>query len=205
MKRKNALILFIVLAAALLVLDRATKIIAIEVLSNSGPVAFLPAFLDFVLVYNTGGAFGLFEGGGVLFVGVALIAVVAIVVYLIKAQQLLPPVVVALSLIAAGALGNAYDRAVSGAVPDFIHTLFIEFPVFNVADCCLTIGEAVLVVAAAIYWFRPKKQPDEHSGIDQHGAETAGRAHLEANNPEASALHEDEQQKGPDLQASLEP
>ncbi|MDR1088317.1 MAG: signal peptidase II [Coriobacteriales bacterium] len=166
MKRKNALILFVVLVLVLLALDRATKLLAIEVLSSTGPVAFLPAFLDFALVYNTGGAFGLFEGGGVLFVGVAVLAVVAIVVYLIKARQLQLPVVVALSLIAAGALGNAYDRAVSGAVPDFIHTLFIEFPVFNIADCCLTIGEVIFVVAMAIYWFGPRKPAADQEHAD---------------------------------------
>ena len=157
MKRKNALILFILLTAVLIGIDRITKIIAIDVLSQSGPIAFLPALLDFVLVYNTGGAFGLFEGGGVLFVGVAVIAVVAVVIYLIRAQQLHMPVVLALSLISAGALGNAYDRATDGAVPDFIHTIFIEFPVFNMADIFLTVGEILLIAMLAYYWFGPKK------------------------------------------------
>ena len=158
MKRKNAVALLLILTIGLLTVDRITKIIAIDALTGSKPVAFLPGFLDFVLVYNTGGAFGIFEGGGVFFVGVAVIAFIGIIVYLLRAQQLHMPIVIALSLISGGALGNAYDRAMSGAVPDFIHTLFIEFPVFNAADSFLTVGEILLILLLAFYWFGPKRQ-----------------------------------------------
>lgn len=161
MKRKNALIIFTVLTLLLLALDRVTKMVAIDILSETGPIVFIPGVLDFVLVYNTGGAFGLFEGGAVFFVGVAVIALIVIVAYLIKAQQLRAPVVVALALISAGALGNAYDRAIDHAVPDFIHTLFMEFPVFNVADICLTVGEIFLLVMVALYWFSPRYRQEE--------------------------------------------
>jgi len=153
MKRRNALILFAVIVLVVLLLDRITKIIAVDQLTDSGPVAFLPLFLDFALVYNTGGAFGLFEGGATLFVIVAVVALIVIIVYIIKARQLHLPIIIALSLIAGGALGNAYDRAVDGAVPDFIHTLFIDFPVFNVADIALTVGEICLLIVVAYYWF----------------------------------------------------
>ena len=153
--------LFVTLVLVVLALDRVTKIIAIDQLTASGPIAFLPAFLDFALVYNTGGAFGLFEGGGVLFVGVAAVAVIAIIVYLTRARQLQVLLVITLSLISGGAIGNAYDRAVSGAVPDFIHTLFVEFPVFNVADMALTLGEIALIIIVAVHWFGPKKELEE--------------------------------------------
>jgi signal peptidase II len=155
MKRSHAFVLFVVLAVAIIALDRITKNIAIDVLTDGGPVVFLPLFLDFVLVYNTGGAFGLFEGGGVLFVAVAALAVIVIIAYLIKAKHLHPLVVIVLAMISAGALGNAYDRATIGAVPDFIHTLFIQFPVFNVADIALTLGEIILLIIVAVHWFGP--------------------------------------------------
>ena len=149
------------IAVLLLALDRITKNIAIDVLTDSGPLVFLPALLDFVLVYNIGGAFGLFEGGAVFFVGVAVIALIAIIVYLIKAKELYTSVVISLAMISAGALGNAIDRAMYGAVPDFIHTLFIEFPVFNVADIALTLGEILLLISLAYYWFGPKSRQTE--------------------------------------------
>ena len=159
MKRKNALILFALLVVVFLIIDRVTKNMAIDLLTDSGPVLAIPYLFDFVLVYNTGAAFGMMEGGGWMFVGVAVVAVVAIIAYLIKGKELGLPLVLALSLIAGGALGNAYDRAVSGAVPDFIHALFIEFPVFNAADIFLTIGEIILIITVAIYWFGPQKTP----------------------------------------------
>jgi len=171
MKRQNALILFCVLLLVVLILDRVTKIIAIDVLTDGGPIAFIPSFMDFVLVYNTGAAFGLFEGGGAVFVIVAIISVLVILAYLFRAKQLRALVVVALGLIAGGALGNAYDRATSGAVPDFFRTLFIDFPVFNVADIALTVGEFGLLIIVAIYWFGPSKEKDPELADEEEALE----------------------------------
>jgi len=172
MKRKNALVIFLVILVAILVLDRFTKITAIEHLADSPPIAFLPLFLDFALVYNTGGAFGIFEGGGSFFVLVAIVAVLVILIYLVRAKQLHLPIVLALALIAGGALGNAYDRAVGGAVPDFIHTLFIEFPVFNIADMALTVGEIGLLVAVAFYWFGQGRREEPIEETDDEERES---------------------------------
>ncbi len=55
--------------------------------------------------------------------------------------------VFALALICSGAVGNAIDRAASGKVVDFIQTLFIEFPLFNIADCAITIGVIGLIIS----------------------------------------------------------
>jgi len=167
MKRDKALVIFLIIVLAILVLDRVTKIIAIEQLTDNPPIAFLPLLLDFALVYNTGGAFGIFEGAGTLFVIVAIVAVLVILIYLLRAKQLYLPIVLALALIAGGALGNAYDRAVDGAVPDFIHTLFIEFPVFNIADMALTVGEIGLLVVVAFYWFGQSKQKETDEVEDE--------------------------------------
>ena len=53
---------------------------------------------------------------------------------------------VCLAMIAGGALGNLIDRVVSGAVTDMIRLEFVNFPVFNVADCFVTTGCALLIV-----------------------------------------------------------
>ena len=54
----------------------------------------------------------------------------------------------ALGLILAGTLGNLYDRLVFNGVRDFLHFFWFEFPVFNVADCCLVCGAGVLLTHA---------------------------------------------------------
>lgn len=54
----------------------------------------------------------------------------------------------ALGLILGGTVGNFYDRVVFNGVRDFLHFTYIEWPVFNVADCCLVVGAALLLIQA---------------------------------------------------------
>jgi signal peptidase II len=54
----------------------------------------------------------------------------------------------ALGLILAGTVGNLYDRLVFNGVRDFLHFYYVEWPVFNFADCCLVIGAGLLLVQA---------------------------------------------------------
>ena len=62
-----------------------------------------------------------------------------------------------LALIAAGAVGNAFDRIEFGYVIDFIKATFIDFPVFNVADICICVGAFLLVIATL--FCHPKNSP----------------------------------------------
>ncbi|MDR2671783.1 MAG: signal peptidase II [Coriobacteriales bacterium] len=139
-----ALALFLILVILLVAADRFSKLAIAATLNVGESFVFIPGIVEFVFVENRGGAFGLFAGAGPLFLIVAAVVVTIALVYLLKAKELRPLVVVSLALIVSGALGNAYDRLMSGVVTDFIHTLFVEFAVFNVADCCLTIGEVLL-------------------------------------------------------------
>ena len=62
----------------------------------------------------------------------------------------------ALGLILGGTIGNFYDRIVFGGVRDFMHFIYIEWPVFNFADCCLVVG-AILLLTQAIFVPEPAK------------------------------------------------
>jgi signal peptidase II len=64
---------------------------------------------------------------------------------------------VALGLILGGTVGNLFDRVVFGGVRDFLYFYLIDWPVFNVADCCLVVGAGLLLVQAL---FGKKKEPD---------------------------------------------
>jgi signal peptidase II len=70
-----------------------------------------------------------------------------------------PALCTSLGLILAGTLGNLYDRLIFNGVRDFLYFHWFEFPVFNVADCCLVCG-ALLLVAHA-YFHRPAPAPDQ--------------------------------------------
>jgi lipoprotein signal peptidase len=74
----------------------------------------------------------------------------------------------ALGLILAGTLGNLYDRLVFHGVRDFLHFYLIEWPVFNVADCCLVCGAFFLLIQAFVT--RPISMPNEAEEVVMSGA-----------------------------------
>jgi signal peptidase II len=76
---------------------------------------------------------------------------------------------VALGLILAGTLGNLYDRIVFGGVRDFLHFYWFEWPVFNVADCCLVSGAALLLIQA--FWVQPPTPQKTIAAEEKAGSE----------------------------------
>ncbi|MDR2493161.1 MAG: signal peptidase II [Coriobacteriales bacterium] len=156
LSRIRAVPLFVAICATLLALDRLAKLAALEHLSTR-PQPFLSPLLDVVLVFNKGASFGIFTGATYFLVGVAAVSSICIFVYIAGRRHHRPLMVVALAFIAAGALGNAVDRLLWGAVVDFFHFMFIDFPVFNVADCCITCGAALLIIALVSHGLLERK------------------------------------------------
>ncbi|MCD4685652.1 MAG: signal peptidase II [Anaerolineae bacterium] len=106
------------------------------------PLDFIEPLFRFTHVHNTGVAFGMFQGGGIVFIVIPIIVSAVIVFYYreLPAQAWL--VRLALGLQMGGALGNLIDRLRHGYVVDFFNVEF--WPVFNVADSCIVIGVALL-------------------------------------------------------------
>lgn len=140
------------IAAALLVLDQATKNLVVDVLALGRFVPFLGPRVGWQLVLNPGGAFGL-PAPHWLFLIVTVVVVAVVVRTLPRVPSLLQAS--AYGLLLAGALGNAIDRLVRPGIPvpgfgrghvvDFV--AWGSFPRFNVADSAITIGFVLLVVA----------------------------------------------------------
>lgn len=143
--RKIAFIVFTVVALMGIFLDRLTKSLAVIYLSDGHAEPFIPGVMDFSLIYNTGAAWGLFDGARVFFLVMMALALIGIVVYLSYFRRHTALQVIGLGLIAAGAIGNGIDRATTGEVVDFLHTLFISFPSFNIADSCITVGVILFI------------------------------------------------------------
>jgi signal peptidase II len=125
--------------------DRVTKCLALGGLRDAGPVTLVPGVMDLYLTFNEGAAFSLGSGLAWLFALLGVAAAVAAAVYVRRARPS-RALVAALAAVAGGALGNALDRAVLGAVVDFLKTTFVDFPVFNVADVAITCGCAAAFV-----------------------------------------------------------
>ena len=149
----------LVVAAIVCALDQASKLWLLFGfdLANKGTIAILP-FVDFVLVWNRGISYGLFQqeselGQWVLF-AVKLAAIGLLWIWLARAGSRLTAL--ALGLIIGGALGNAIDRLLHGAVADFvlfhIRTASFSFNwyVFNLADAAIVAGVAGLLYESFI-------------------------------------------------------
>jgi lipoprotein signal peptidase len=102
---------------------------------------------------NHGALFGL--GGeyaalaNAVFAGVSIVAALAIVVWSLRRSTARDfALCTSLGLILAGTVGNLYDRLLFGGVRDFLHFYWFEWPVFNVADCCLVCGACLLLAQA---------------------------------------------------------
>ncbi len=112
----------------------------------------LAPMLDFTLVWNKGVSFGLGAGhvGPWLFVAFSMLAGFLLFVWATRAQS--RGLSTALALIAGGAFSNAYDRLRFGAVVDFIdaHVGSWHWPAFNVADSCIVLGAAFIMIDTLI-------------------------------------------------------
>jgi signal peptidase II len=139
------------IVVGVVLLDLLTKVWAVRELSD-GPVNLIGDDIGFRLARNSGGAFSLFQGFTPLLAVVAGVVAYFLVRTVRRTEDTL--LVVALSLVLGGALGNLVDRVfrtpgfLRGAVVDFVHVG--SFPTFNVADASITIG-AVLVVVWALW------------------------------------------------------
>lgn len=147
--RVRRLALFALVAAAVVALDQLSKAAARSALVPGEPVTLVPDVMDLSLVYNTGAAFSLGEGGGPLFVVLAAAILVAGLVVAWRRADVPLPLVLAVAAVAGGGVGNAIDRVALGAVTDFFKTTFVDFAVFNVADIFVTCG---VVLAVVLYW-----------------------------------------------------
>lgn len=129
------------------VIDQISKYLVVANIPLFGDVPFLPGIVQLTYVQNTGAAFSMLEGMQWLFAVIFVVLTALILWEYFKSP--LPLTKLERWCIAAiygGGLGNMIDRMRLGYVVDMIETQFIEFPVFNVADCFITCGCILLLV-----------------------------------------------------------
>lgn len=162
--RKNTLFnyLFLFSGAALVVtLDQWTKALARQNIPLGGswtPLPWLAPLVNFVHQTNAGAAFGMFQGGSLLFTVLAVIISLGIIYFFPKLAQSSWGLRVALTMQLGGALGNLVDRILfNGHVTDFITLL--SFTIINLADAFVTLGTAILILTILIEDHRKASQP----------------------------------------------
>ncbi len=158
--------LLLIISSISIISDQITKYWARGALVNADgrptPIVIIEGYWDFVLAYNFGSAFSMFENlsyGRFWLSVVAALAIAAIVRMVHKAEDKQTGFVVALSLMAGGAVGNLIDRIAFGKVTDFVLWKYGDFrwPVFNIADIALSAAVGLFLVVALKDWKEQKK------------------------------------------------
>ena len=112
-------------------------------------ISVLPGVVHWTFQPNTGAAFSVGTGKTWLFILVTFVFFGA-VVYALRKKWFTGASLWGLALVVGGAFGNLIDRVARGFVVDMIEVEFIRFPVFNIADCCICVGAAVIVLAVLL-------------------------------------------------------
>lgn len=158
--------LYWIVVILVVVVDQCTKAAAREIVDGA-PRVLIPGVINIVHVENTGAAFSMAQGATALFILIALAFVIGATLYVWREPDLPVSLTLSIGLVAGGGLGNMIDRILDGAVTDFISTVFIDFPVFNIADICVTVGVALCIVG---FWMWDSQQGEEGAvSVDGQG------------------------------------
>jgi signal peptidase II len=143
------------LSLVVVVLDQATKFWALDALAPAGvPHPVIPGFLNWTLAFNTGAAFSFLATGSGwqrwFFVLLAVVISFALASWLKKTPRADWKAALPLALVIGGAVGNLIDRLHTAKVTDFIEVYWrtYYYPVFNVADCAISVGAVLLVLGS---------------------------------------------------------
>ena len=150
--------------AAVVVADQITKQIVVTHLEVGESVDLIPGVFRFTYVQNEGAAFGMLSQHRWVFMVISTVAIVALFVYLWKYRPQSRFACAGLAMVVGGGIGNMIDRCYLTYVIDFLD--FCAFPkvwmwVFNVADACVCVGGAMLLLWCVVELIRESRKGKE--------------------------------------------
>lgn len=151
------IIIAIILAAA----DQIIKYFVVSGMSVGETAFSVLNIFDITYLQNRGAAFSILSGRLSLLSLISVVFCVGAVIYWIRKKPEHPLLKTALVMMFSGALGNGIDRIFRGFVVDYISASFVSFPVFNLADICITVGAAFLAVY--FIWFDKEDKNAENN------------------------------------------
>ena len=161
-----------IVAVLFLAVDQITKYIVMANMELGQTIGFIEGFLDFTYIHNDGGAWGMLGGYRWLLLVVTAVMMITIIVLLILSGKKSKLFFWAGCLIVSGGLGNMIDRVFRGGeVVDFLHATFIDFPVFNIADCAVVIGAGLLILYFVIDTVKESKEKLIKESIPENAKE----------------------------------
>ena len=143
--KKRGIVAVIVLL--LIALDQLVKSYIVWQIPLGEVRSWIPNFVSLTYLQNRGAAFSMLQDQQWFFAIITLVVMVGAIWYLHQHMEDSFWIVLGLTLIIAGGLGNFIDRVSQGFVVDMFHLDFINFAIFNVADSYLTVGVIILLIA----------------------------------------------------------
>lgn len=143
--------------------DQITKYFASLKLADGSVAKFIPGVVQFKYAENTGMAFSMLSGARWVFIALTVVVCVGVFYYLFSNRCKSLWLYWSLGVILSGGIGNLIDRIRFGYVVDFIEPTFVNFAIFNIADCAVTCGAVVLVGYLFYDAFKDVKKPKENS------------------------------------------
>ncbi len=157
----------IIFVLSLVGVDQLIKYFVIEYLKPIGVFELLEGFIRFRYVENTGAVFGSFASHTAVLTVVSIILLIVTVYFLVTQKNKSKLVSFTLLLMIAGGIGNIIDRIRLHFVVDYIEPTFIDFAVFNFADCLITVGAFVLMIYLVIDIVKEEKQKKSDVNITE--------------------------------------
>lgn len=158
MTKNSARAFYLLIALAVVLLDRWTKRVVAQRIPLYSHIQVIPGFFRLTHTENTGAAFSLFADSTshwktAMLIAFSMIALTVVSILLWKNHHAHVVTGIGLSLIMGGALGNLWDRLARGRVVDFLLLYYkhYQWPVFNLADSAIVIGAGLLVLEILFY------------------------------------------------------
>ncbi|MBR4455592.1 MAG: signal peptidase II [Solobacterium sp.] len=161
------MLVYWIVIAILVALDQLSKTLVASDPAKYADLPLIPGFFHITYVKNTGAAWSILSGQRVFLSLLAAVAAVGMAAWLHQNHKKNPPLMnIALTLMIAGALGNLIDRLMLGYVRDFLNFYIFgyDFPVFNVADICLSIGVCLLLLCSFLDTKKEETENDADNG-----------------------------------------
>ena len=141
-----------------IVLDVVTKKIVVDNMDLYEEIPVIKGVFHWKYIQNRGAAFGMLADNREVFLVISSVAIVVMAIYLLFTRTDRLWWMIGIGMLVGGGIGNMIDRIALGYVVDFIYVALIDFAVFNVADCFVCVGVALLMYLSVLDIVRESKE-----------------------------------------------
>lgn len=170
----------------LVILDQLSKWWATVFLAPVGTMPFLPGIMQLTYALNDGAAFSMLAGRQKMLILITTVTLLVMLALLLWDKGLNGWERWGLRLIIGGGIGNLIDRVLNGVVVDYFEVTFVEYAIFNVADCFVTVG-CILLCIGILFGDKAAQKKRSPAEVTDGQSDGAKGADASAGSPDAAA------------------